>query len=62
MMILIVTLVKKNQYGKDNTKQKNMLIFTAFFNQSEKIIEFTTLLVKVKRKTKQKTNIRKESL
>ena len=62
MMILIVTLVKKNQYGKDNTKQKNMLIFTAFFNQSEKIIEFTTLLVKVKRKTKQKTNTRKESL
>ena len=39
-----------------------MLIFTAFFNQSEKIIEFTTLLVKVKRKTKQKTNIRRESL
>ena len=61
-MILIATLVKKKQYGKDNTKQKNMLIFTAFFNQSEKIIEFTTLLVKVKRKTKQKTNIRRESL
>ena len=62
MMILIATLVKKKQYGKDNTKQKNMLIFTAFFNQSEKIIEFTTLLVKVTRKTKQKTNIRRESL
>ena len=61
-MILIATLVRKNSMAMITQNKRICLFLLHSFNQSEKIIEFTTLLVKVKRKTKQKTNIRRESL
>ena len=62
MMILIATLVRKNSMARITQNKRICLFLLHSFNQSEKITEFTILLVKVKRKTKQKTNIRRESL
>ena len=58
-MILIATLVKKKQYGKDNTKQKNMLIFTAFLQSEWKNNWIYNFASKSKKKDKTKNKPKK---
>ena len=61
-MILIATLVRKNSMARITQNIRISLFSLQSFNQSEKRIEFRTLLVKVKkRKTKQKKQTNKQT-
>ena len=53
-MILIATLVRKNSTARTTQNKRICLFLLHSFNQSEKRIEFTTLLVKVKERQNKK--------